>query len=817
MKGKITMKGKKITKVGLRLLVALLTAAVIVPAGALSAMADNARQDTAQADAVSRLYEAPLSGAVVDSGGTKLYNGKSQSIAEYDKLSDITSLPNDAWVSVSKTIEATDEENIFDITLDVRTKEAIIPTTGYTDVSVVLVLDYSTTMSSNFDAIIDGEYMYRKDALEIAAQNFIDEYASDSNARWLSIVTFNINGDLRLLNLDNQDGVKDGWINLNSGNSDSVKSEIPGYKTIEGTNIDDGFRIAQEQLAKNAIKDTKKFVILFTDGQPNNYGNPGSPVVETAASEAIRRATEIKAGGTELYAIGLGEGAETNFLKDSIASPGHYFKTKANSSDLVSIFEQIANTITVEGMPYVVTDIMGEYIYVLDKDNKVITSDTETMYSVSSDGKVHGSYDPVSRTITVDFTKFTKPAKTTGGVWENWYLYSFKYRVKLDNLSGYSPNKAGGPATDSNESAEMTYALSSDDPTDPPSIAVFPIPSVKGGIANLAFNKVDGGNKALANVVFTLTTTDNPDWEMSATSEATTGTVSFANIPSGHDYTLTETIPNGYSVKPDEEFYTVKVYNSVLTAFKENTNTSVNLNGGTVVNDSGNISLRVTKAWGRDSVPQPVTIELWARTAGTPATDVRMSSWSLNANNGWTHTFDNLQRTDAGNLITYYVKETGESGGIIVLNRANYSVSYYQDGQGNWTVTNTPYSVTPPQPPTNPPYYPPPPNNPTPTATPRPSASPSATPRPTATPTPSATPQPTDPPIEIPDTTPPLAETPDVEIPDDPPPLIDVPETGDTSDIILHTALLGVFTIGLVTVMFAIKRVVSRNRNKKKK
>ncbi|MDR0818603.1 MAG: dockerin type I domain-containing protein, partial [Oscillospiraceae bacterium] len=101
------------------------------------------------------------------------------------------------------------------------------------------------------------------------------------------------------------------------------------------------------------------------------------------------------------------------------------------------------------------------------------------------------------------------------------------------------------------------------------------------------------------------------------------------------------------------------------------------------------VDVKVTVKWGAGTMPQPVTIELWARTAGTPATDVRMSSWSLNANNGWTHTFNNLQRTDAGNLITYYVKETGESGGIIVLNRANYSVSYSQDSQGNWTVTNS--------------------------------------------------------------------------------------------------------------------------------
>ena len=49
-------------------------------------------------------------------------------------------------VRVSKTIQGTDEENVFDITLEVETDQKIQTTTSSPDAAVVLVLDLSSSM-----------------------------------------------------------------------------------------------------------------------------------------------------------------------------------------------------------------------------------------------------------------------------------------------------------------------------------------------------------------------------------------------------------------------------------------------------------------------------------------------------------------------------------------------------------------------------------------------------------------------------------------------------------------------------------------------
>ena len=91
-------------------------------------------------------------------------------------------------ISVSKIINKTDMENIFDITLKVETKSEIHKMLEQPPMSVVIVLDISNTMFTN-----SANGITRFEEAMDATKQFITDYAASSKGaevpRELSIVT----------------------------------------------------------------------------------------------------------------------------------------------------------------------------------------------------------------------------------------------------------------------------------------------------------------------------------------------------------------------------------------------------------------------------------------------------------------------------------------------------------------------------------------------------------------------------------------------------------------------------------------------------
>ena len=56
----------------------------------------------------------------------------------------------DGQVNISKTIDGTDIENVFDITLSVETQENIFEVYNEPDMAVVIVMDISNTIMAEF-------------------------------------------------------------------------------------------------------------------------------------------------------------------------------------------------------------------------------------------------------------------------------------------------------------------------------------------------------------------------------------------------------------------------------------------------------------------------------------------------------------------------------------------------------------------------------------------------------------------------------------------------------------------------------------------
>ena len=226
-------------------------------------------------------------------------------------------------VRVSKTIQGTDEENVFDITLEVETDQKIQTTTSSPDAAVVLVLDLSSSMdycaecggSEGNDAhrqdtyctecggwhsfrdwyhngicdvpgcrgtaadhetrYRDHAYQSRLDAAKETAASFLDEFAADAqegDKRMVALVTFG-NG-ARAVDFQNGWG-ETYWLDVSDpADLSAVKGAInstyiPSTPGGVGTNIDAGLRVAHTLWKQDVTAQIDyRYNILLTDGEP---------------------------------------------------------------------------------------------------------------------------------------------------------------------------------------------------------------------------------------------------------------------------------------------------------------------------------------------------------------------------------------------------------------------------------------------------------------------------------------------------------------------------------------------------------------------
>ena len=123
--------------------------------------------------AKSRTFSARSASPSVDDDGSDDTSTPPSDVQVIDRGGTYTS--NDGAVSVSKTISGTDLENVFDITLQVQTSQNISEIVEEPDMAVVIVMDISNTMNSNFGGVT------RYAAAMTAAENFLDQFAANNS------------------------------------------------------------------------------------------------------------------------------------------------------------------------------------------------------------------------------------------------------------------------------------------------------------------------------------------------------------------------------------------------------------------------------------------------------------------------------------------------------------------------------------------------------------------------------------------------------------------------------------------------------------
>lgn len=178
----------------------------------------------------------------------------------------------DDGVEISKTIEETELENYFDITLKVKTQSEISEILTDQDLAIVLVLDISNTMNN---------YMENSDTTRIKAatasiNSFLEKFqdnSSDSAIRKIGMVTFNRDANTVFGMTDCKTTDE---LNYLKGLVSEIK-EAPKTEEIKWTNMEAGLTAANNLLNSDSVKDIQnKYIIFLTDGLPTTYIKSGT-------------------------------------------------------------------------------------------------------------------------------------------------------------------------------------------------------------------------------------------------------------------------------------------------------------------------------------------------------------------------------------------------------------------------------------------------------------------------------------------------------------------------------------------------------------
>lgn len=593
---------------------------------------------------------------------------------------------HDGLVSASKTIQGTDTENVFDITLNVTTTEDIKQLEVSPDAAVVLVMDVSNSMLED----VNGNNTYwnserRITKAKAAAQDFLESYVKDAGdaKRMVSVVEFGSN-------------VKkvSGWVNANAGNnqvstaaSDAVeKTEVkfqigtnwwgsPVYDD-GGTNIEGGLMMARNLLGDNAVSNIKNvYVVMLTDGVPTfhvDHDSLNTSYIEGSMGGGSRAeyddykdvpdiAAQIKESAT-LYTISYATSRETATvggmkIKEWLSSFANQNFDATNNEQLVLSFENIAQIIQNAAKAWITTDPMGDHI-VFDTDYNANNG-----FATNGSTSAVRSFDPDTNTVSWDLKKDATVQVTEEGG-KKLYHYSLTYRIALDTTTGVEEGVVAYPT---NGTTTLSYMVSNNGEIDPKLYTVdYKVPSVKASFGSLSFKKTaKDGKTALPGAEFTLSGTatgSNKPWSQTVVADQN-GNVSFDKIPAG-TYTLSETkTPDGFAAMSGK---------TVVVSYGKTTVDGVSA-PAVITNTSAKTDISVQKVW-QGGEGKAVTVNLLQN--GRVYQTVQLSE-----DNNWQAVFENVPVVDAtGNAYTYTVEE---------INVEGYTSKVTGNADDGFVITNT--------------------------------------------------------------------------------------------------------------------------------
>lgn len=242
-----------------------------------------------------------------------------------------TSVWSSDGVKISKTIDGTNTEDYFDITLQIKTKTDVKTIMESDSAAVVFVLDLSDTMDNYIDPTNSSSGKKVDNAIA-AVQKFTQEFNAKS-ANYphnkIGAVGFNTNGQ-DLVSLTDVTR----WSSFNSTLNTEVRNVLRNANSYDVfTNMEAGLKKAETMLNGSDAK--HKYIVFLSDGVPTTYIRsgyngyrftsngvtfdgytngitgksvqyPGANYSDTGAIKARQLAMNLKKSGVTIYSIGVG-------------------------------------------------------------------------------------------------------------------------------------------------------------------------------------------------------------------------------------------------------------------------------------------------------------------------------------------------------------------------------------------------------------------------------------------------------------------------------------------------------------------------------
>lgn len=255
------------------------------------------------------------------------------------------------------------------------------------------------------------------DVLRSAVKGFVNSVSAKSPDSNIAIVKFGaeINNEI------GNDFNGSGWNYTQivkeltpASNAEALNTAVDGLQAAGYTPSYLGLQLANEIIQKDPNKDRQKVVVLFTDGEPNDYDHRTDGFTPAAANQAIANSKSIKDAKATVYTIGCfgttpsdtsDTGKYMNYVSSNYpnatsmtsggakADPANYYKTVSSAADLNNIFTDISQTIGGTTVTLGSTSVLRDVISDSFKLPEGADKNSITAYSVDCLGKnSDGSY-----------------------------------------------------------------------------------------------------------------------------------------------------------------------------------------------------------------------------------------------------------------------------------------------------------------------------------------------------------------------------------------------------------------------------------------
>lgn len=340
-------------------------------------------------------------------------------------------------VELKKTVEKTDEEGIYKVTLTAKGKNKVTTESQYADIYTVVVLDTSGSMEK--EVCVNRPFIFCKKWADIKypeavkgtkvfANTLLSKY---SNAQ-LALLTFS--SDVKKArDFDNK-----GFDNVNYPDPDGL------------TNLGAAIQTADEMLAEKKKSDAnaKLYMVILSDGYPE-----GQTVNHTTAANHAKNVT-----GVEIFTIGYDTDEDTQKLLQGVATDKNHY-SNADGNDVAQKFTDIAGSIEISvpaGTNATITDTIADgFTYVEGSGNNAtiegkkvsfdvdkITEEGETVsFKIKIDKDLPTDWYPTNDKADITYTDTSDATVTktiTNSAEVYWEQATYKYKVNYykDSVNG---------------------------------------------------------------------------------------------------------------------------------------------------------------------------------------------------------------------------------------------------------------------------------------------------------------------------------------------------------------------------------------------